>query len=484
MGTMNFRNRTLFHGDNLEFLRGINSETVDLIATDPPFNKGRDFHATPDSLAKGARFQDRWSWEADVHEEWVDSIKDDWPAVRAIIEASKVTYGEDIAAFLCFMGVRVVEMHRILKVTGSLYLHCDPTASHYLKALLDAIFGHKNFRNEIVWKYKYGGRSRACFGRKHDTVLYYVKSATAPFYEKAVRVAHEAESLAANYRKVDADGRRYREGTWKSGKKYRYYADEGRTCDDVWTDINSLHQADKERTGYPTQKPLALYERIIKASSDPGDIVLDPFCGCATTPIAAERLKRQWIGMDIWDGAHRLVLERLESEQLAVPEPKDRRHGEQMQLLTFGDVHYVSTPPQRSDENEVAAPMLKVKLRRPLEAWEKLSHNAIVEHLTKAQQFERDDLVICAGCGRALEHEFMELDHVLPRSDGGANDISNRILLCGPCNRRKSNALTLSGLVRENKKEAWMNDEALARHANIAARHHAERVRDEMSLVI
>ena len=137
----NFENRTLFHCDNLPVLRGIDSETVHLIATDPPFNKGRDFHATPDSLAAGARFEDRWAWDRDVHEDWVDAIKDDWPAVHAIVEASKATYGEDIAAFLCFMAVRLVEMHRVLRSDGSMYLHCDPTASHYLKALMDAVFG-------------------------------------------------------------------------------------------------------------------------------------------------------------------------------------------------------------------------------------------------------------------------------------------------------------------------------------------------------
>ena len=121
----------------------MNSKTVDLIATDPPFNKGRDFHATPDSVAKGASFQDRWSWDKDVHEEWVDKITDDFPKVMNVINGSRESYGDDMGAFLCFMGVRVLEMHRILKTTGSMYLHCDPTASHYLKELMDAIFGKK-----------------------------------------------------------------------------------------------------------------------------------------------------------------------------------------------------------------------------------------------------------------------------------------------------------------------------------------------------
>ena len=181
MAERNFENRTLFHGDNLDFLRGMNSGTVDLIATDPPFKKGRDFHATPDSLASGARFQDRWSWERDVQGEWVDQLTDDEPDVLHVIEGSRKSYGDDMGAFLCFMGVRLLEMRRILKSTGSIYLHCDPTASHYLKELMDAIFEHRNFRNEIVWCYSGGGIPRNDFPRKHDLLLRYTKSAKYTF---------------------------------------------------------------------------------------------------------------------------------------------------------------------------------------------------------------------------------------------------------------------------------------------------------------
>ena len=139
---------------------GLNSNSIHLVATDPPFNKGRDFHATPGSLASGARFQDRWSWDDDVHPKWKDQIQDDWPAVWFVIEAAEMAYGQDMAAFLCWLGVRIIEMHRILRDDGSLYLHCDPTASHYIKAMLDAIFEKKNFRNEIVWCYTGPGVSQ------------------------------------------------------------------------------------------------------------------------------------------------------------------------------------------------------------------------------------------------------------------------------------------------------------------------------------
>ena len=181
MAEPNWHNRTLFHGDNLKFLRAMNSESVDLIATDPPFKKGRDFHATPDSLASGAKFQDRWAWKRDVHPKWIDDIKDDWPAVWEVIDAANAVYmrktkknlrrpreevGSDMGAFLCFMAVRLLAMRRVLKPTGSIYLHCDPTASHYLKALLDAVFGWQSFRNEIAWCYRGGGGCLAVILRK------------------------------------------------------------------------------------------------------------------------------------------------------------------------------------------------------------------------------------------------------------------------------------------------------------------------------
>ena len=150
----------------------MNTGSVHLIATDPPFNKGRDFHATPDSLAAGAKFQDRWSWEDDVEGEWVDQITDDWPNVWNVIQGARESYGDDMGAFLCFMGVRLIAMWRVLRDDGSLYLHCDPTASHYLKQLLDAIFGRKNFRNEIMWSYNRFSRRGEAFPSMHDVILF------------------------------------------------------------------------------------------------------------------------------------------------------------------------------------------------------------------------------------------------------------------------------------------------------------------------
>ncbi len=451
-GEINVRNRTLFHGDNLPFLQGINSGAVHLIATDPPFKKGRDFHATPGSLAGGASFKDRWNWDDDVHDDWVDRIKDDWPAVWATIESAKLSYGEDMAAFLCWLAVRLMEMHRILRPDGSLYLHIDHTAHAYVKCLMDAVFGWKNFRNEIVWFYKTGGLSKRWFGRKHDTILFYSKSGHY-IYNPQKEKSYLSHKYGFSNIKIHED-------------KQGYYRMVGMR--DVW-DIAALRGNQPEATGYPTQKPLALYERIIKASSNEGDWVLDPFCGCATTPIAAERLKRRWIGMDIWDGALEQVQNRLARDTGLRFD--DDHH------VALPRVHYETAPPERTDDDEIAAPILKLKITRPKEDWERLSHKQIVKVLESVQG-NGVGHITCGGCGRVLEREFMELDHILPKADGGRNDITNRILLCRPCNGKKRSDLTLSGLVRANKKSGWMQNETAAKLAQSYARDKAEWVRN------
>lgn len=206
---------------------------------------------------------------------------------------------------------------------------------------------------------------------------------------------------------------------------------------DVW-DIPTLNNMAKERTGYPTQKPLALYERIVTASSNPGDIVLDPFAGCATTPIAAERLGRQWVGMDIWDGAHALVLDRLRLETQA--------------SMAWGEtVTYTANPPDRTDAGDTAVPFLQVTERVKEPDGPRWSRAEMYDFLL-AQHGSR-----CQGCDRSFDDpRYLELDHNTPRSDGGLNHVTNRILLCGPCNRLKSNQYTLSGLRRQNQRLGYM----------------------------
>ena len=506
MPSPNFANRTLFHSDNLPILQGMNSETVDLIATDPPFNKGRDFHATPESLASGARFQDRWSWDMDVHEEWTDAIQDDYPEVWSVIQFARRSYGDDMGAFLCFMGVRLMEMRRVLKPTGSLYLHCDPTASHYLKAMCDAVFGRDQFKNEIVWLRKQGERhnlARKRMPSAHDVVLYYVKTAAASYSPQFT--PYSEEYIAKNYKYSDERGRystfpctnesggnrpyefrgvtrawrfapermeaMYNDGMLVQARpggpfRYKKYLDEdaGVKVDDVWLDVPQVRPG-KEKVGYPTQKPLALYERIIRASSNPGGMVLDPFAGCATTPIAAERLGRQWVGIDLWDGAYDIVRRRMEDSRqlLADPDPI---------------IHYATEPPVRTDDaDEPNVPNLRLRVQRPVLAWQKLSRKQMAGILGEAQASPSDPrLIICAGCGRAMEMAFMELDHIQPKSERGSNAINNRILLCGPCNREKGANRTLSGLIADNRKSGWMVDAAGADSARIRADRMAERV--------
>ena len=439
MAVPNFPNRTLYHGDNLPFLRGMDSETVDLRATDPPFNKGKDFHATPDSLAAGAKFQDRWSWADDVEGEWVDQLTDDWPKVMTVINAARESYGDDMGAFLCFLGVRLLAMHRILKPTGSLYLHCDPTASHYLKALLDAIFGKRNFRNEVIWCYNVGGKSSKRWAAKHDVLLFYTRSDQYTFDGKAAGVSRETGSKSFGGKiGIDEDGRRYQDKLVRAtGKYYRYYLDEPKIPEDWWTDINSLQSAVRERTGYPTQKPIALYERIIKASSNPGDVVLDPFAGCATTLVAAERLGRLWAGIDIWDGAFAIVKQRMEDNRQLLRD-----------IPTLPPVE--TTPPIRTDDGLAAASFIQVT-ERYREPGPRMTRQEMYEYLL-AQYGQK-----CQGCDRTFDDSrYLELDHNTPRSDGGINHITNRVLLCSPCNRAKSNTLTLSGLRKLNRQNGWM----------------------------
>ena len=338
----NFDNRTLFWGDNIDFMRAMNSETVDLIATDPPFNKGRDFHATPDSLAAGASFQDRWKWDEEAHPQFTDALRDDPKNknIWTVIQSARASWGDDMGAFLCFMGVRLMEMRRVLKPTGSIYLHCDPTASHYLKALMDAVFGRKNFRNEIIWAYTGPSNTTRWFPRKHDTILYYAKSDMAGFNRDDVRIP---------YKQLNVQHQKEGEGRGIGGNlthgNVDDYRERGKVPEDYWLEdrdgMSPVGRSPKERTGYPTQKPLALYERIIKASSNEGDLVLDPFAGCATTAVAAERLNRQWVAIDLWKETKDLIIHRPEAEQ---------------RVFAVEQLTVTQTPPARTDEGDVASP--------------------------------------------------------------------------------------------------------------------------------
>ena len=288
MTGLDLPNRSFYQGDNLPFLRGITSESIHLIATDPPFNKDRDF---------GEAFRDRWYWDRDVRDEWIADIKGERPALWSVIETARHTVDENMSAYLCWLGIRLLELHRVLRAEGSLYLHIDHTTHAYVKLALDAVFGAGKFRNEIVWYYKTGGVSKRWFGRKHDTILFYSKSDKYVFHPQQEK-SYLSHKYGFSNISLDED---------KNGV-FRMAA-----MRDVW-DIPALRGNQPEATGYPTQKPLALYERIIRASSSKRDIVLDPFCGSGTTVVAAERLGRQWLAADLWDEAYEMLVSRLEAE--------------------------------------------------------------------------------------------------------------------------------------------------------------------------
>lgn len=318
----------LYFGDCLNILKNpekIPGNYVDLVYLDPPFKSGRNynilFQPERDKI-KGATaqirtFEDTWHWGDEAEEEYLDLIKgtltSEKPPQKLIelMKSLRSYLGEvPIMAYLTMMAPRLLEMRRVMKKTGSIYLHCDPTASHYLKLLMDAVFNVANFQNEILWCYEIGARSKKRFGRKHDVILFYTKSDTWNFYWREVAVPRK-EGTHMKTRK-DKNGRIYQEKTdAKSGKVYRYYLDEGAISPDWWLGIQQLNREAAERTGYPTQKPELLLEKILKASSQENDVILDPFCGCGTTIAVAEKLRRQWIGIDVTYLAIDVIKKRL-----------------------------------------------------------------------------------------------------------------------------------------------------------------------------
>lgn len=468
MGMPNWQNRTLFHADNLGVLRKMNSESVDLIATDPPFNKSRDFHSTPDKLGPGASFHDRWDWNVHVHPEWVKHLQADMPALMEAIESGLTAHSPAMGAYLCYMSVRLWEMHRVLKPAGSIYLHCDPTASHYLKACMDAIFGKNQFRNEIVWHYTGGGRSKRYFSRKHDLIYWYAKDAR--------RCMFNIDDMRIPYKPTSG----YAKGgiKSKSGKRYQPHP-KGTPVDDVW-DIPIINPLSKERVGYPTQKPLVLYERIIKASTQKGDVVLDPFAGCATTCIAAEKLERQWVGIDIWAGAKDIVIKRME-RQRSLAGGKLKRSGTNNQELFSADFIVTKELPTRTDDGKTAAMDLPPTIKYAKKAWERLSPSNMRERLLEVQKDPNEDgLYLCAGCGRSLEAPFFEMDHINPKAASGVDTIDNRIMLCRPCNFTKKHNLTLSGLWASNKADGWMQDESMTKYATYVVKELVKRLRNTL----
>ncbi|MCL2743079.1 MAG: HNH endonuclease [Planctomycetaceae bacterium] len=385
---------TLYTHDNLCVLSGLNSGLVDLIYLDPPFNTKRTYSASVGSRAAGTSFKDMWTWQ-DVNEHYLDTLAVKFPELTKYIATVGGIHGKAMMAYLTYMAQRIIEMHRILKDTGSLYLHCDPTASHYLKSLLDGIFGKNNFRNEIVWCYQTAGKGKSSFAKKHDIIFLYSKTREYIFNTEGASIPRRTKNhLRTN---IDENERIYQEKTDRAtGKVYRWYNDKGQILEDYWTDINALNRSEKERVGYPTQKPLALLHRIIKTSSKEGNIVMDPFCGCATTCVAAQQLGRKWIGIDIENQAVGILVERLSDD-----------------AGLFKDFIATEQIPKRTDIKEV------------------LPSESVKQRLYKEQNGK------CNACGHDFEIWNLELDHIIPSTKGGGDYYENYQLLCASCNRIK-----------------------------------------------
>ena len=321
----------LYYGDNLDSLRQhVRDETVDLCYIDPPFNSKRTYNQIYNNIggedrAQAQAFTDMWTWDERAREGFQEIIGNDkgryTPQTIALIKGLRDVLKEgSLLAYLVSMARRIVEIHRVLKPTGSFYLHCDPTTSHYLKLLLDCIFDRRNFRIEVIWDYSFRLMNLPSFyNRKHDDILFYAKSDESVFHmPKTTWTREDIIRTRKQQIHTDKDGE---EWIWMPGgkghsknklKKLTDIMEEGKAVSDVWQ-IPVISSSSNERMGYPTQKPEVLLERIISASTDPGGTVLDAYAGCGTTVAVAQRLGgRQWIGMDITYQSIALILKRLE----------------------------------------------------------------------------------------------------------------------------------------------------------------------------
>ena len=449
----NWANRSVFTGDNLAIMRGMNSASVDLIYLDPPFNSNRNYvgvltSLSEDEILRGG-FKDTWK-ESRENLEWFGDIAAHDPkgrkgqAMHDIIAAAKVTHGGPMKAYLCFMAVRLIEIHRILKPTGSVYLHCDPTASHYIKMIMDALFGKDQFRNEIVWTYNRFSRRGEAFASMHDVILFYARGTTSKFNKPATEARDNARYERGYHVVTDRGETRllvYDEEkaaakiaeAKKMGRTIKYTKAQNPTMGSVWADIPIINPQSRERTGWRTQKPRALLERIIEASSDEGDIVFDPFCGCATSLIAAEKLGREWVGCDLSELACEFVKDRIPKETDSTIFPDEQVHLNP------------EMSPRKYLRGETLLPSGKAKRRKRSKAeWDEL------KKLRYGEQEGR-----CNACKRPEPYDNLELDHIKPKKRGGSDEADNIQLLCSACNRKKGTG-TMEALIAKLRKEGTL----------------------------
>ena len=528
MSELNVANRTLAIMDNLPFLRSLNNECIDLIAIDPPFAANETFTQTPkppitrDELAEEkalaerhgvshyegigeTRVKDFWNWDDDIHPAWKMQLEDDYPAVHAVVQAVEACATENEAAYIAFMAVRLIECRRVLKTTGSIYVHCDSHANSYLRILMDAVFGNQNLRSEITWRRTTAHSDSTRFGRNTDTLLYYSKSDERTWH---IQYGAYGEEYKARFRRKDPDGRAWADyditakGLSGGGYEYEYkgayslwrvpletmerldaegrlhftrtgsirrkrYLDEmkGRPVQALWDDIDAINSQARERTGYSTQKPLALYERIIKASSNPGDVVLDIFAGCATTAIAAENLKRQWIACDMAYRSWTMLKRRFYLAGFALTDMTDStREALGVHQTEQQDAEsYTIGPddlPIRTDTDPAPFHPL-AQTRRGRRSAQSASWSGRIPK-DEAKQLLIDRFgPVCWGCGYeprrpngTLDDMLLEVDHIRAKkaSEGkqGDDELYNLALLHRTCNGIKRNKLTLEELHSDN----------------------------------
>jgi site-specific DNA-methyltransferase (adenine-specific) len=331
---------TLCYGDNLDILRQhVADASIDLVYLDPPFQSGKDYNVIFESRsgkpqherAQAEAFKDTWRWGRETEASYTEIDRLGGHVAKTVRALRSVLGENDLMAYLCMMAPRLVELRRVLKGSGSLYLHCDPTASHYLKVLLDGIFGPACFRNEVIWRYRRWPAKARRFQRMHDVLLFYTaRSGSAHAFNTLYGYEKLAESTLKTF------GTKKQRADFSSGHRKPSVEEaetEGPPLSDFWDidevaangpplsdawEVGVIAAIGKERTGYPTQKPEALLERLIRASSNEGDVVLDPFCGCGTAIAVADRLRRQWIGIDITHLAINIARDRMRNARFEV----------------------------------------------------------------------------------------------------------------------------------------------------------------------
>ena len=578
MTRLNVENRTLAIMDNLRFLQSLNNDCIDLIAIDPPFAANETFSNKPKppispeeldeeiALAKNhgalhnegigeTRVKDVWNWDEDVHPNWKAQIEDDYPRVFAVIQAVEACATENEAAYICFMAVRLIECHRVLKFSGSIYVHCDSHANSYLRMLMDAVFSSENYRNQITWRRATAHNSTNSYGNITDTLLYYTKSRgfiwngheiTDPKTEEQLQSAYPSKDERGSVRSSDLTGAGTREGEsglrWKEydvtarGRHWAiprtsYYAewinqniipgytqitgvhdrldalDAGGLISHpkkgVWPGLKRYAAADQgnppqnlileptgftnysagtEFVGYSTQKPLALYERIIKASSNPGDVVLDIFAGCATTAVAAEQLDRQWIACDMAYRSWTMLKRRFYLNGYALTDmsdatknalansTKDKGYDQPLQFMS-SHVIGPNELPDRDDEDPAPHHNLQQARRGKKSATQTASWSGRISKDDAKRLLIQRFGPVCWGCGYlprrpngSLDDTLLEVDHIRARrsSEGkqGNDELYNLALLHRTCNGVKRNKLTLEQLREHNAHHGllWVND--------------------------